>query len=128
MDSYQQGLQVAVSSAYANSEFLPQTTAFLYCAHEPLAEVQVKVAATNVDNSSNVSNPENTKKMSQIQNLLENFYNYASSYAWPVSKIRTSATSPVDDQKTWLPLDCLNKWFNMIISKLSTNPNYLRPD
>lgn len=92
-----------------------QSTALIYLSIEPLNEIETKSSQKNVQNSGN-------KKLYQIQRILEDFYNYACSYC---STTNTIKYNQVNEEKSWIPVDCLTQWFNRITNKLSNDPNYL---
>eukprot|EP00057_Strongylocentrotus_purpuratus_P033003 XP_789731.3 PREDICTED: protein Hikeshi [Strongylocentrotus purpuratus] len=95
----------------SNSQ-LPSTSAHIGIAVEPLAELKQQTPAANTQASNVESFVQFTQKM------LENFYNYASSFSI------TQAQMTPQPGVQYLPTDVLTKWYENFQRKLSQNPNF----
>ena len=79
---------------------------------EPLSELVQKMPATNTEVSSLHSFTEFSQKM------LENFFNYASSFSVSPSN------SPIDPSGTYVPMQVLQHWYLNFQRRLQANPHF----
>ena len=79
---------------------------------EPLVEIIQKTPATNTEASITDSITEFSQKM------LENFFNYASSFSVSPS------TSPMDPSASYVPMNVLMQWYTNFQRRLQTNPQF----
>ena len=79
---------------------------------EPLSQLQQQTLASNTAPSKMSSFMEFSSKM------LENFYNYASSFA------QTQAQMTPQPQETFVPLSVLQNWYKSFERKMQHNPNF----
>ena len=79
---------------------------------EPLDQLSQQTPATNTTASSVSTFMEFTTKM------LENFYNYASSFSLMQSQMTPNPS------ETYVPLSTLQTWFNNFQRKLQHDPNF----
>lgn len=79
---------------------------------EPVSEIIQKVPASNTE----ASTVDNFTDFSQ--KMLENFFNYASSFCV------TPATSPIDPSATYVPMAVLQQWYTNFQRRLQANPQF----
>lgn len=79
---------------------------------EPLTEILQKTPAKNTE----ASTVDNFTDFSQ--KMLENFFNYASSFCV------TPATSPIDPSATYVPMAVLQQWYANFQRRLQANPHF----
>ena len=79
---------------------------------EPLSEISQKIPATNTEASTVDSFTDFSQKM------LENFFNYASSFCV------TPGTSPINPSATYVPMAVLQQWYTNFQRRLQANPNF----
>ncbi|XP_041463024.1 protein Hikeshi-like [Lytechinus variegatus] len=100
------------TQAQQANALLPSTSAHIGIAVEPLAELKQQTPAANTQASNVESFVQFTQKM------LENFYNYASSFA-----ITQDQMTPQPGVQ-YLPADVLTKWYENFQRRLTQDPNF----
>ena len=88
---------------------LSATTALIAVSVEPVGEIVQQTPVSNSQASTADSFTEFTQKM------LENFFNYISSFAFQ---------SPVNPAETYVPLPAVQQWFENFQRRLQANPNF----
>ena len=91
---------------------LSSTTAQIGILVEPLAEILQKTTSQDTEASKVDTFTEFTQKM------LENFFNYASSFAV------SPAQSVLQPSAAYVPIDVLQNWYTNFQRRLQTNPNF----
>ncbi len=79
---------------------------------EPVAEIIQKIPASNTE----ASTVDNFTDFSQ--KMLENFFNYASSFCV------TPAAGPIDPSATYVPMAVLQQWYSTFQRRLQANPQF----
>lgn len=88
---------------------LSATTALIAVSVEPVGQIAQQTPVSNTQASTVDSFTEFSQKM------LENFFNYVSSFAIP---------SPVNPAENFVPLAAVQRWYENFDRRLQTNPNF----
>lgn len=91
---------------------LSSTTALIAISVEPLDQLLQQTPATNTQASTVDSLSEFSQKM------LENFFNFASSFA------TTPAQGTMSMTENYIPLSVVQHWYQNFLRKLQSNPNF----
>ena len=105
------------SAMLANLGNLSSTTALLGISVEPLDQILQQTPASNTQPSTVDSFTEFSHKM------LENFFNYASSFA--VTPVMMSQM-PINPMENYVPLNTVQNWYDNFLRRLQANPNFWR--
>lgn len=103
-------------------------TAQLGLSIDIIANVEQEVSSLSEPKSSGmemaISHPSLAKPDSLSLKILENLYNYCTSFSTATVPINSTMLG-TDLNSTYLPLKVFQDWYNTILRKLSSNPNFL---
>ena len=91
---------------------LAHTTALVGISVEPISQLAQQTAPQNTQASTIDSHTEFSQKM------LENFFNFASSFAVVPGQV------PINMTENYVPLSVVQRWYENFMRKMQTNPNF----
>ena len=103
------------ASMIASLGNLSMTTALIGISVEPLDQIAQQTPASNTQASTVDSFTEFTRKM------LENFLNYASSFAVTPVMMSQMQLNPMEN---YVPLSSVQNWYDTFLRRLQADPNY----